>query len=121
MSVSQTSGGTVSSAACWGCGCCGCCGPRLVVMVTFGLLACAALLLAVRLAVSFEVQPEMTRAASAKAKAVSESRPAVQKRFLSCACFMFDSAFELKDEGGGMRDEVKATCFPSSLIPHPSS
>src|SRR5438105_8650271 len=91
MSVSQTSGGTVSSAAC----CCGggCCGPRFAVMVTFGLLACAALL-AVRLAVSFEVQFEMTRAARVKAKAVSESRPVVQKRFLFCACFMFGSAFE---------------------------
>src|SRR5919201_5072719 len=95
MSVSQTSGGTVSSVACCGCCCGSCCGPLLAVMVTFGLLACAALLLAVRLAVSFEVQPEMTRAARAKAKAVSESRPAVQKRFLSCACFMFGSAFEV--------------------------
>src|SRR5205085_1167972 len=94
ISVFQTSGGTVSSlAGGGGWGGCGGCGPRFAVTVTFGWLGCAALLLAVRLAVSFDTQLEMTSAERVKTKAVSESRPVVQKRFLSCACFMSDVAF----------------------------
>src|ERR1043165_6879475 len=91
MLVFQTSGGTVSSCdCCGGLGVCGAgCAPRFAVIVTFGWAGCAALLLAVRLAVSFEVQLEMMRAARVKTKAVAESRPVVQKRFLSCDCFMF--------------------------------
>src|SRR5437588_1436610 len=88
MSVFQTSGGTVWRA------CCCVCGPRFAVTVTFGWLDCAALLLAVRFAVSFAVQLEMTRAVRVKTKAVSESRPVVQKCFLLCSWFMFCSAFE---------------------------
>ena len=57
-------------------------------MVTFCLLAFAAPVFAVRLAVSFDVQFEMTSAATAKTKAVSASRPVVQKRSLVCDCFM---------------------------------